>query len=131
MNLHPSGPHLLDTSAVIILAKLREVAASDALVGFATLGEISVGIARAQNPRQEEERMRTALGASRALLPTLLTVRYYGETMAALQRIGKPIPINDVWNAALAVEHAVPLLADDAHFGRVPGLRLIPVSGGG
>ena len=125
MNLHPKGPHLLDTSAVIILARLRLVAAPDALVGFATLGELSVGIACARDPQREEERMRAALGSSRVLFPTLLTVRRYGETVATLRRLGRPIPINDAWNAALALEHDVPLLADDAHFGRVPQLRFL------
>ena len=125
MNLHPGGPHLLDTSAVILLARAKQMAAPSAFVGFATLGELSVGIARARDPRREEERARTALGASRVLLPTLRTVQHYGETVAALQRLGRPIPVNDVWNAALALEHDLPLLADDAHFARVPGLRFL------
>ena len=75
----------------------------------------------------ERERVRAALGASRVLLSTLRTVRFYGETVAALQRLGQPIPVNDVWNAALALEHDVPLLADDSHFSRVPGLKFIPI----
>ena len=127
MNLHPGGLHLLDTSAVILLARSRQAAASGALVGFATLGELAVGIARARDSRREGERVRAALGASRVLLPTLRTVRHYGETVAALQRLGQPIPVNDVWNAALALEHDVPLLADDDHFNRVPGLKFIPI----
>ena len=126
MNLAPDGPHLLDTSAVIWLARLRQVAAPGALVGFATLGELAVGIARAADSRREEERMTSALGNARTLFPTMHTVRRYGETMAHLQRTGQVIPVNDVWNAALALEHDVPLLADDEHFRRVPGLRYLP-----
>ena len=47
--------------------------------------------------------------------------------MAHLQRTGQVMPINDVWIAAQALELDVPLLTDDAHFRRVPGLRLLPV----
>ena len=47
--------------------------------------------------------------------------------MAHLQRTGQVLPINDVWIAAQALELDLPLLSDDAHFHRVPGLRFIPV----
>ena len=33
--------------------------------------------------------------------------------------------MNDLWTAALALQHDLPLLADDAHFTRVPGLKLL------
>ena len=127
MNLTPAGPHLLDTSAVIWLARLRQVAAPGALVGFATLGALPLGIARADDSTREEERMTSALGNARTLSPTMRTVRRYEETMAHLQRAGQVIPVNDVWNAAFALEHGVPPLADDEHFRRVPGLRYLLV----
>lgn len=127
MNLAPAEPHLLDSSAVIHLVRSGRVAAPGAFVGFATLAELEVGIVRAADSRREQERVIAALGASPTLFPTKKTVRRYGETMAYLQRTGQTIPHNDVWNAALALEHGVALLGDDEHFRRVPGLRYLPV----
>ena len=46
----------------------------------------------------------------------------YAELHAALRRRGTPIPTNDLWIAALAVESGLVLYTRDAHFSRVPGL---------
>jgi len=33
---------------------------------------------------------------------------------------GTPIPENDIWIAALALEHAVPVVTSNAHFDHLP-----------
>lgn len=50
------------------------------------------------------------------------TARIYGELFAALRRAGTPIPTNDVWIAALAVEAGAELLTFDRDFDSVRGL---------
>jgi predicted nucleic acid-binding protein len=35
---------------------------------------------------------------------------------------GTPIPTNDIWIAALAMQHGLPLYTRDAHFSSVAGL---------
>ena len=42
-----------------------------------------------------------------------------------MERKGEMVPINDIWIAAFAMRHAMPLLADDGHFRGVDGLDLI------
>ena len=42
-----------------------------------------------------------------------------------LRRRGRPIPENDVWIAALCVEHKMPLATSDEHFLEVDALQLI------
>ncbi|MCX6929402.1 MAG: hypothetical protein NT154_40235 [Verrucomicrobia bacterium] len=42
-----------------------------------------------------------------------------------LAKAGTPIPENDIWIAALALEHQLPLAARDAHFDLVIGLRVL------
>jgi predicted nucleic acid-binding protein len=42
--------------------------------------------------------------------------------VAHLRRQGTPIPTNDIWIAATALEHGGRVVAYDDHFGRVPGL---------
>jgi len=48
---------------------------------------------------------------------------HYAELVAEVRRIGKPIPTNDLWIAALCRQHALPLLSRDHHFDVIPALR--------
>ncbi|MEO5958497.1 MAG: PIN domain-containing protein [Opitutaceae bacterium] len=38
---------------------------------------------------------------------------------------GTPIPENDLWIAAVALEHGLPVATRDIHFARVPGLTVL------
>jgi tRNA(fMet)-specific endonuclease VapC len=42
-----------------------------------------------------------------------------------LKRSGRPIPANDAWIAALALEHGLPILSRDQHFDAVPGVERV------
>lgn len=50
--------------------------------------------------------------------------RRYGDIVAALRNAGTPIPTNDIWIAAVAIEQNGELLTRDEHFNNVPMLRL-------
>ena len=119
MSLTPVGPHFLDTSAVIAMMRDGVAATSESLIPFATLGELLTGVYRSAHPARESARLRTAIGASQIIYSTARTLSLYGQTSARLQRTGQLIPVNDLWNAAQALEWSLPLLADDAHFERV------------
>ena len=47
----------------------------------------------------------------------------YAALRVALKRSGRPIPANDAWIAALALQHRLPVLSRDEHFDAVPGLE--------
>ncbi|MCE0497756.1 MAG: hypothetical protein LV481_07410 [Methylacidiphilales bacterium] len=49
----------------------------------------------------------------------------YGRIKAELARAGTPIPENDVWIAAQAIEQGLPLATCDAHFGRINRLVVL------
>ncbi len=51
------------------------------------------------------------------------TAREYGLIRQELAAKGRPIPENDMWIAAVARQHQLPLVSRDAHFDAVPGLR--------
>ena len=51
------------------------------------------------------------------------TARAYAELRVELKRAGQPIPANDAWIAALALQHGLPVLTRDEHFDAVPGLE--------
>jgi tRNA(fMet)-specific endonuclease VapC len=54
-----------------------------------------------------------------------MTADHYGQIRAALGKAGTPIPENDIWIAATALEYQLPLAARDDHFGRVSGLQIL------
>ena len=51
------------------------------------------------------------------------TADSYALVYAGLRRKGQPIPSNDLWIAASAMEHGAALLTRDAHFSKIDGLR--------
>jgi tRNA(fMet)-specific endonuclease VapC len=48
--------------------------------------------------------------------------RRYGEVFVSLRRAGTPIPINDIWIAATAIDMAAHLVTFDTDFARIPSL---------
>ena len=52
-----------------------------------------------------------------------MTAAVYARLRLGLKEKGKPIPENDLWIAALCVEHQVPLVTLDGHFDSVEELE--------
>jgi tRNA(fMet)-specific endonuclease VapC len=124
----------LDTSAAI--AALRgDPQAVSAIQSFGSpclpvpvLGELRFG---AINSGRATENLIVIEGlASRCavLVADAQTATVYAEVRAALKQQGRPIPENDVWIAAICIQHDVPLATGDAHFQSVRGLRTVDVS---
>ena len=63
------------------------------------------------------------------LLPvSLTTADRFGRIAAKLREKGTPIPTNDIWIAAQAMDVGADLLSSDTHFRSVDGLAWIPFS---
>lgn len=54
--------------------------------------------------------------------PNLQTLPFYADVRMELKKAGTPIPANDVWIAALARQHGMPILSRDRHFDKVRGI---------
>ena len=52
------------------------------------------------------------------------TARRYAVIFSTLRAAGTPIPTNDLWIAASAMQHGLRLLTADAHFEKVPQILL-------
>ena len=50
------------------------------------------------------------------------TAGYYGSINAQLAAVGQPIPHNDMWIAACAMQWGVTVATSDGHYGRIEGL---------
>lgn len=60
----------------------------------------------------------------RILPATRETAEVFAEIKHSLKRAGTPVPLNDVWIAAHALETGSVLATFDAHFEKIAGLRL-------
>jgi predicted nucleic acid-binding protein len=67
----------------------------------------------------------TLVRRCRVLEITANTAAVYARLRLGLKSKGKPIPENDLWIAAICVEHQVPLATLDAHFDVVDGLERV------
>jgi tRNA(fMet)-specific endonuclease VapC len=54
------------------------------------------------------------------------TAHHYAALYARLRKAGTPIPTNDLWIAALAIEHSLILYTRDVHFDRIPSIPRLP-----
>lgn len=52
------------------------------------------------------------------------TADFYARIFRALKDNGTPLPTNDIWIAAAALEHGAAVLSSDGHFSNVPMLKL-------
>lgn len=90
------------------------------------VGELHCGANFSQNPERNFGEIPKLSCAGVALLtPIIATAAHYGHIRAQLAKAGTPIPENDIWIAAHAMERQWPLAARDAHFDQVTGLHVL------
>jgi len=94
------------------------------LLSSVVAGELLGGFRRGTRYRENLADLERFLAMPRVhLLPvTLTTAERYGRVYAALRSHGRPIPTNDMWIAAHAMESGAELLSSDPHFKYVEGL---------
>jgi tRNA(fMet)-specific endonuclease VapC len=94
------------------------------VVPFIVLAEIRVG---AQSIKRGDAQVRV-LGellqqpGVRVAHSSDATTHHYAALYSRLRKAGTPIPTNDLWIAALAIEHSLVLYSRDAHFDRFPSI---------
>ena len=100
-------------------------AGAKAALPVIALGEFRYGIAGSRHRAVYEAWLDQHLGDFDILEITQATTAVYARVRQALRKAGRPIPANDAWIAALALEHRMPVLTRDAHFDAVPGLQRV------
>jgi tRNA(fMet)-specific endonuclease VapC len=98
--------------------------AEEVWLPFVVLGELRAGFAvGSQGPRNEAVLRRFLLKpAVGVLFADEQTTHHYAAVFRQLRKQGTPIPTNDMWIAALVLQHSLVLLARDAHFDALPQL---------
>ena len=95
------------------------------VVPSVVLGEYYFGIRQSRHRSRYEEWLRRYLPLAEIAAVTSATADAYADIRLELKRLGHPIPPNDAWIAALARQHALPVLSNDTHFDVVAGVRRI------
>lgn len=105
----------------------RVQSATEVWIPLIVLGELYAGFELgSQKERNEQQLVRFLTRPSvGVLLPDDQTARQYGQIFQSLRRQGTPIPTNDIWIAALALQHKLVLDSVDKHFLYVPDLMLL------
>jgi tRNA(fMet)-specific endonuclease VapC len=87
------------------------------------LGEFRYGISGSRYRGKFEQWLEDHLPEFEVLAVTERTAVTYARVRVSLKKLGRPIPANDAWIAALALQHRLPVMSRDDHFDAVPGLR--------
>ena len=93
-------------------------------VPLIVVGELRAGFAVGTRSQTNEETLSRFLHRSRVRVAALNldTTRHYAQLFRQLRSQGTPIPTNDIWIAALAVQHGLMLFSRDDHFEHLPQL---------
>lgn len=93
-------------------------------IPFVVLGELRAGFAVGRRGAQNELVLRELLlrPGIEVLYADEQTTSHYGAVYCQLRSQGTPIPTNDMWIAALVLQHNLVLHARDRHFDRLPQL---------
>ena len=104
------------------LALLEEAEAI--LLPFVVLGELRAGFAYGRRTAENERTLRGFLlkDGVRVLFADDHTTHQYAAVFRQLRKQGTPIPTNDMWLAALVLQHNLALHARDRHFDHLPQL---------
>jgi len=109
-----------DADVGAILGEQRQAA-----IPVIVLGEFRYGILGSRHRKTYEQWLDEHLSDFELLAITIETTVPYAQLRVALKRLGRPIPANDAWIAALAIQHGIPILSRDEHFDEVPYVRRI------
>lgn len=124
-----SGRFLLDTNIVIALfadeaiVKDNLAQASEVFIPSIVIGELCYGARKSGRVEANLARVDELVAGSTILVCDAETARQYGEVKNKLRLKGCPLPENDVWIAAFAIQHDLILVTRDTHFQEVESLK--------
>lgn len=124
------GRYLLDTNIIIALfngdpgVEARLQASSEIFLSSVVLGELYYGAANSGRLRTNMARVEEFAASCPLVGIDGSTALGYGTVKTRLKKIGRPIPENDLWIAACALQHDLVLVTRDGHFEDIEGLQL-------
>ena len=110
-----------EAEAVDLLRKVEYIG-----VNTVILGELLAGFRCGSREKQNRVELDQFIDSARVELISLddETSEFYAQIFAELRKKGRPIPSNDIWLAASALQHGLALATYDDHFREITGLLL-------
>jgi tRNA(fMet)-specific endonuclease VapC len=92
------------------------------MLPFVVLGELRAGFVHGKRQAENERTLRQFLlkDGVGVLFADDQTTHHYASVFRQLRKQGTPIPTNDMWLAALVLQHNLALHARDKHFDHLP-----------
>jgi tRNA(fMet)-specific endonuclease VapC len=123
---------LLDTNAYVAYLSgdekvFNEISSSEIVyMSVFVMGELFAGFRGGTKYKKNKSILEQFLTKSTVeiLAGTETTADIFGQLKNSLKVAGKPLPVNDIWIAAHALETGSILITYDTHFLKCPGLRL-------
>lgn len=119
---------LLDTNAIIALQRDNEALksflqnASNVFLPVVAIGELYFGAYKSTKVEDNRKSVVAFMAERTVLKVDDDTADIYGQIKQVLRAKGRPIPENDIWIAALAIQYDLILLSLDAHFSEIDNL---------
>lgn len=126
-----SGKYLLDTNIVIALfagdpnVQAYVHSAEEIFLSSVVLGELYYGAANSSRPEPNTRAIERLAQSCTTLPIDTRTAIEYAQIRLNLKKRGRPIPENDIWLAACALQHGVALVSRDRHFESVDSIEVV------
>ena len=116
--------HAMRGTATVV-AELQR--ASEIGICAISIGELLSGFKGGSRERENRDKLKEFLDSPRVRLFLIdeITSEFYAEILDQLKKAGRPVPTNDLWISAVALQNGLKLYTMDQHFQYVPGLILI------
>ena len=100
--------------------------AEQILLPVVVFGELLAGFKGGNRERENKEQLIAFAATERVQVAsvTTATAGFYSLIITQLRQKGLPIPTNDIWIAAITMEHGASLATEDNHFSRIEGIIL-------
>ncbi len=95
-------------------------------IAVISIGELLSGFKAGNRIKENRNQLGQFLDSPRVTIcqVDIDTAEHYSAILNKLKKNGTPIPTNDIWIAAVALQHGLPLYTLDKHFSYVEGLLL-------
>ena len=110
-----------DDSVVEVLREVDEIGFS-----VVSIGELFSGFKIGGMEKKNRKELEQFIDSPRVVVYLINedTAEFYAQILYNLKQIGKPIPTNDIWIAAVAFQNGLKLYTKDKHFQSIAGLYL-------
>lgn len=124
---------LLDTNIIIDFFNgdptiVKNLSSEEIFIASIVVGELYFGAyasSISHNKKKRLEQITNFVNSYPVIEVDEEVSHHYGKIKSALKIMGKPIPENDIWIAAIAIDQNLTLVTRDNHFDHIEGVKTV------